>query len=236
MPEEPLFSTIPPELDDALKVIHRYSVVLAKHKNLTPSEMLCKMLQITTDAPLNSTAKGTLTYYTAKAAAHVKKTLDEMMVANKDRYIDAKLAGKSKSTLYSIFSHGWMFLAERMDPDKIYGPLRDNIQICRERNGIALRFKADVRLGYTGESVDAVVTVPSFVNELILFLETSPDESKFEKDVNITDEQQDYVRDLCIGVPNVFIHTISQYKVLIMKSAIAARYATQAPEVKESEQ
>ena len=224
---------LPPEIDQALKIVQQYAVLLGNKQQRDSALILTELLSLDGTVPLKWTGKGNYPYYKELYAKKVKEIVDLMVTEGKNRFLVSREFGVAKNTLMSMLVQGWMYLSERMDDEQgTYKTLRGRIELCKELTGIRLRWKTNITssaaaLSYTGTGED-VSHAPSFKNDLLEYLENGPEESKYEKvGLSLKDEQIEWIRDICKDIPNIFIMHLSSYKITIVRSSHAAKYKTQ---------
>ena len=233
MEEEPLqppqFTSLQPEVNEALKVIKRFVTLVALQNKTPDSVVMSELMQLDMTIPLNANNKGIYPYYRQEHAKTVKKIIDTMLEEKKNSSLSAKEFGVSRYTLLAIINQGWMYLSERMDEADKYKLLRHKIEVCKITNGVKLCWKQNVSLSvsnpdYVG-TLEDVDSAPPIKEELLNFLENGLDETKYVKTgLHLSVAQIDWIKDMCDGVPNVLILALSDTKVLIVRSSTAAKY------------
>jgi len=151
-------------------------------------------------------------YYNIDCAKSVQKWLDKLDLEDKSNILYFPIPKyKTVRTIYDQIYYGFRFLIERLDPDKKYLALRQQLSIKKEKNRIKVYWKPlrRVTILEDGEvfniKQDEQAThehsnvINNWQTTLVKWAENSPDPSTCQQRINLDMDEIQWIRDYLLS-------------------------------------
>jgi hypothetical protein len=204
------------EAKAALNTLDRIAESLGTMTPEQRSEAVQQLIQdsVSTDhKPKTWKPRTVATYYTRQHAEWVKVHLDKLL-ANKgdDLVLERNRFMLSTNSLYLKVNQAWMWLRENHEPIEertLYIQLKKFVEVKKSPGRITFRWRAPVRdfkeVDEQSQLASGIHSTSNWKEEFDTFCENAVENEKFERKIDLADEDISYIRQSLVGAEGFHI-------------------------------
>jgi len=189
-------------------------------------DLLGKLVGIISMLPNRYKTGSSSTYYKEKYANQVRKIIDQ--IANdpdhKSLLLDASKLGTSKNTLQQRIFQSLGYLKDRLDDDKKYAALTENIVVKRHMRGVVFSWVRDDLDAFEVEETEEERPDVSWRDKLDLFVDHATEGSQLELKLALTDDELLELKSMLYDLREKFVPlAVTSSRLLLRCDSILAK-------------